>query len=108
MIRALPGAMAVTAVPLTDTVKETEGESVVRTLDRSRLAAVQTPQAFVPEIIKAALTLAVKNGVEYTDDCAAAEAMGIPVRLCAGSPENIKITRPLDIPTAEAILKNRE
>jgi len=99
---------AAPAVPLTDTVKETEGESVVRTLDRSRLAAVQTPQAFVPEIIKAALTLAVKNGVEYTDDCAAVEAMGIPVRLCAGSPENIKITRPLDIPTAEAILKNRE
>jgi len=98
---------AAPAVPLTDTVKETAGESVIRTLDRSRLAAVQTPQAFVPEIIKAALTLAVKNGVEYTDDCAAVEAMGIPVRLSEGSQENIKITRPLDIQTAAAILKSR-
>ncbi len=98
---------AAPAVPLTDTVKETDDGSVVRTLDRSRLAAVQTPQAFVPEIIKAALTLAVKNGVDYTDDCAAVEAMGVPVRLSAGSPENIKITRPLDIPTAEAILRSR-
>ncbi len=95
------------AIPLTDTVKEADGETVLRTLDRSRLAAVQTPQAFVPEIIKAALTLAVKNGAEYTDDCAAVEAMGIPVRLSKGSPENIKITRPLDIQTAEAILKSR-
>ena len=98
---------AAPAVPLTDTVKETAGESVIRTLDRSRLAAVQTPQAFVPEIIKAALTLAVKNGVEYTDDCAAVEAMGISVRLSEGSQENIKITRPLDIQTAAAILKSR-
>ena len=53
------------------------------------------------------LTMAVKNGAEYTDDCAAVEAMGIPVRLSKGSPENIKITRPLDIQTAEAILKSR-
>ena len=98
---------AAPAVPLNDTVKETEGESVIRTLDRSRLAAVQTPQAFVPEIIKAALTLAVKNGKEYTDDCAAVEAMGIPVRLSAGSQENIKITRPLDIQSAAAILRSR-
>ena len=98
---------AAPAIPLTDTVKEAEGEKVLRTLDRSKLIAVQTPQAFVPEIIKAALTLAVKNGAEYTDDCAAVEAMGIPVRLSKGSPENIKITRPLDIQTAEAILKSR-
>jgi len=98
---------AAPAVPLTDTVKETEGESVVRTLDRSRLSAIQTPQAFVPEIIKAALTRAVKDGVEYTDDCAAVEAMGLPVRLSEGSAENIKITRPLDLQTAAAILRSR-
>lgn len=98
---------AAPAVPVTDTVKEADRETVVRTLERSTLAAVQTPQAFVPEIIKAALTRAIDEGREYTDDCAAVEAMGFKVRLSKGSPENIKITGPVDIPTAEAILKTR-
>jgi len=95
------------AVPLSDTVKEAEGEKVVRTLERDRLAAIQTPQGFVPEIIKAALTRAVQEKKEYTDDCAAVEALGIPVRLTEGSMENIKITRPLDIQTAAAIVRSR-
>ena len=88
-------------------MKETQGETVIRTLERSRLAAIQTPQAFQPDLIKAALTRALREGKEYTDDCAAAEAMGIPVRLTEGSPENIKITRPLDMQTASAILRSR-
>ena len=98
---------AAPAVPVTDTIKETDQDVVVRTPERARLAAVQTPQAFVPEIIKAALTAAVKDGKEYTDDCAAVEAMGLKVRLSKGSPENIKITRPLDIELAAGILRSR-
>lgn len=98
---------AAPAIPLTDTVKETDGESVVRTLERDRLVAIQTPQGFVPEIIKAALTKGVREKKEFTDDCAAVEAMGLPVRLTEGSPENIKITRPLDIPVAMSILDAR-
>lgn len=98
---------AAPAVPVNDTIKETEGDAVIRTLDRSRLAAVQTPQAFQPELVKAALTQAVKEGKEYTDDCAAVEAMGVPVRLSQGDGENLKITRPMDLVTAEAILKRR-
>lgn len=92
---------------LSDTVKETDHDTVVRTLNRSALAAIQTPQAFVPEIIKAALTRAIAEKKEYTDDCAAVEAMGVKVHLSKGSPENIKITGPVDIPTAAAILKTR-
>ncbi len=98
---------AAPAVPVNDTVKEAEGDKVVRTLERDRLAAIQTPQGFVPEIVKAALTRAVQEKKEYTDDCAAVEAMGIPVRLTEGSPENIKITRPLDLTTAAAIVRSR-
>ena len=98
---------AAPAVPVTDTVKETDHDTVVRTLNRSALAAIQTPQAFVPEIIKAALTRAIAEKKEYTDDCAAVEAMGVKVHLSKGSPENIKITGPVDIPTAAAILKTR-
>ena len=98
---------AAPAVPVTDTVKEKNNDTVVRTLDRSALAAIQTPQAFIPELIKAALTRARAEGKEYTDDAAAVEAMGMKVHLSKGSPENIKITGPVDIPTAEAILKSR-
>ena len=98
---------AAPAVPVTDTVKETEHDVVIRTPDRSQLAAVQTPQAFVPEIIKGALTKAVKEGTEYTDDCAAAEAMGFTVRLSKGSSENIKITRAIDLQVAAAIIRSR-
>ncbi len=86
---------------------ETDHDTVVRTLNRSTLAAIQTPQAFCSEIIKAALTRAIAEKKEYTDDCAAVEAMGVKVHLSKGSPENIKITGPVDIPTAAAILKTR-
>ena len=99
---------AAPAIPVTDTIKETEQDIVVRTPDRAHLAAVQTPQAFVPEILKAALTAAIKSGREYTDDCAAVEAMGLHVRLSKGSCENIKITQPLDIELAESILRRRD
>ena len=98
---------AAPGVPVTDTVKETEGDRVVNTPDRSRLSAVQTPQAFLSEIIKGALTAAVKSGKEYTDDCAAVEAMGFPVRISKGSRENIKITSPVDLKLAAAILRGR-
>lgn len=98
---------AAPAVPVTDTLKRTEDNIVSQTLDRSRVSAVQTPQVFVPELIKGALTLAVQNGREYTDDCAAVEALGARVYLTEGSPENIKITTPLDLVLALAILQNR-
>ena len=98
---------AAPAIPVTDTIKETDQDVVVRTPERSRLAAIQTPQAFVPEILKAALTAAIRDGKEYTDDCAAVEALGVKVHLSKGSPENIKITRPLDIELAGSILRSR-
>ncbi len=98
---------AAPAIPVTDTVKEAEDGVVTRTLDRDSLAAIQTPQVFDAEIIKAALTAAVRDGKEYTDDCAAAEAIGAPIHLTKGSPENIKITRPVDIPVAMSILESR-
>ena len=99
---------AAPGIPVTDTIKEVRGDTVINTPDRSTLVAIQTPQAFVPEIIKAALTSAVKSGREFTDDCAAVEAMGIKVRVSKGSRENIKITGPVDIPTAAAILRSRK
>ena len=107
MHKAALYSAAAPAIPVTDTIKEIQQDIVVRTPERSSLVAVQTPQAFVPEILKAALTSAVRDGKEYTDDCAAVEAMGVRVRLCKGSPENIKITRPIDMELAAEILRNR-
>lgn len=98
---------AAPAVPVTDTIKEKSNDVVTRTPERSDLAAVQTPQAFQADIIKGALTAAVKSGKQYTDDSAAAEAMGFKVHLSKGSAENIKITGPLDLEIAAAILRNR-
>ena len=98
---------AAPAVPVKDTVKSAADGMVTATPDRASLFAVQTPQAFHADLIKAALTRAVRTGTQYTDDCAAAEAMGAKVRLSLGSDENIKITTPTDLETARAILRKR-
>ena len=97
----------VAGIGATDTIKRAKDGVIIETIPRGELAIIQTPQAFVPEIIKAALTRAIAEKKEYTDDCAAVEAMGVKVHLSKGSPENIKITGPVDIPTAAAILKTR-
>ena len=69
--------------------------------------AVQTPQVFQADLLKAALQSAVNAEVTLTDDCSAVERLGKEVYLTAGDPENIKITTPLDLRLAEAILAER-
>ena len=98
---------AAPAIPVTDTIKMAENGVVTGTPDRSHLVAMQTPQAFLPDLIKTALTKAVAGNISYTDDCAAVEALGAVVHLTEGSPENIKITRPLDVKLAEVIVQSR-
>lgn len=98
---------AAPAVPLKDTVKETDGGQVVRTLDRRRLAAVQTPQVFAADLLKAALQNALQSGRSITDDCSAVEELGKIVYLVEGSEENVKITTPMDLTVAAAILVER-
>lgn len=98
---------AAPGVPVTDTIKTVENDIVTGTPERSKLMAVQTPQAFHPDLIKTALTKAVAGNISYTDDCAAVEALGAVVHMTDGAPENIKITRPLDIKLAEAIIQSR-
>jgi len=95
-------------VPVKDTIRVAEKGIAVLTPNREDTFAVQTPQAFDADIIKAALTAAVRDGKTYTDDCAAVEAMGVKVRLCKGSEDNIKITTPLDLPLAESIADRKE
>jgi len=92
---------AVPALPLADTVKEVEGGTVVRTLDRSRLRAVQTPQAFRYDLLLEAHRRAT---VEATDDAALVEALGMVVRVFPGSPYNLKVTVPADLEVARALV----
>lgn len=99
---------AAPAVPVKDTVKVAEGRVVRRTPERSTLFAVQTPQVFDADLLKAALQALRESGAEVTDDCAAVERLGKEIYLTEGSEENIKITTPLDLALAEGILRWRE
>ena len=100
---------AAPAVPVKDTVKEVrDGGAVERTVDRSSLRAVQTPQVFDASLLKAALQDAVENRVPITDDCSSVERLGKVVFLVEGDEENLKITTPVDMIFAEAILRARE
>ena len=100
---------AAPAVPVKDTIKcVREDGAVERTLDRSTLRAVQTPQVFTADLLKAALQSVLEKGGEVTDDCGAVELLGKAVYLTEGEETNLKITTPGDLVLAEAILKDRE
>ena len=99
---------AAPAVPVTDTIKVAHDGIVESTPERSTLFAVQTPQVFDAELLKAALQDALRADAALTDDCSAVERFGKEVYLTAGDRENIKITTPLDLTIAEAILQRRE
>ncbi len=97
---------AVAAQPMTDTVKESaDGKLIERTLDRSRLWLVQTPQTFRVEVIKRALAEVRSKGLLVTDDTAACELIGQSVRLVVDPQPNPKVTRPEDLPYIAALLK---
>ena len=96
---------AAPAIPVKDTIKEVQGFVVKNTPDRSALRAVQTPQVFDFDILRAALKKAKDDGAEVTDDCSAVERMGMSVKIVEGDERNIKITTPLDLKIGELLLE---
>jgi 2-C-methyl-D-erythritol 4-phosphate cytidylyltransferase len=99
---------AVLVAPVADTIKEIEGERVLRTLPRSSLRRALTPQCFRFDILKRAyqqLTQVEAEGLEVTDDCLLVERLGVEIVAVEGSARNIKITQEEDLVLAEAILK---
>lgn len=98
---------AAPAVPVKDTIKTAAEGQVRETLDRSALVAVQTPQVFEADLLKAALQSALEAGAELTDDCSAVERLGKVVYLVDGDETNLKITTPVDLVIAAAILQSR-
>jgi 2-C-methyl-D-erythritol 4-phosphate cytidylyltransferase len=93
---------AIAAAPVTDTIKEADADRrVTRTLDRSRLWSIQTPQAFRAEILRRALEGDVANA---TDDAMLVEALGGDVRIVEAPASNFKVTWPEDLARAESLL----
>ena len=89
-----------------DTVKYVErGTTVDHTLDRSKLWAVQTPQAFSTSLLKRAYNAVVEKKATVTDEAGAVELLGEPVRLVEWARPNIKITTVEDMPLAAVAMK---
>ena len=96
------GAPAVVPVlPVADTVKQVADDRVVRTVDRAALVSVQTPQGFLRALLEQAHA---DGAAGLTDDAGLVEAMGAPVVTVPGADEAFKVTRPLDLLLAEALL----
>lgn len=97
---------AVAAQQVTDTIKETnDGRIISRTVDRSKLWSVQTPQTFRVEVIRRAILAAREKNLILTDDTAACELIGQPVRLVKGDAPNPKVTISADLPFVESLLQ---
>lgn len=98
---------AVAAHPVADTIKETsDGLTITRTVDRSKLWSVQTPQTFRAQVIRRAIETARAGNLVLTDDAAACELIGQPVRLVKSAAPNPKVTAPADLPFVESLLRS--
>ncbi|GAX72740.1 hypothetical protein CEUSTIGMA_g196.t1 [Chlamydomonas eustigma] len=96
---------AVLGVPVKPTIKEVDAQlNVVKTLQRSKLWEVQTPQVIRPSLLRQGFEVVKTKGLEVTDDVSIIEALGLPVRITAGSYTNIKVTTPDDLSVADKFL----
>mmetsp|Transcript_36335 Transcript_36335/g.116419 ORF Transcript_36335/g.116419 Transcript_36335/m.116419 type:complete len:274 (-) Transcript_36335:137-958(-) len=99
---------AVLGVPVKPTVKESQdGHFVTRTLDRSKLWEVQTPQVITPHLLHEGFAKVKERHLDVTDDVSLVEHIGKPVKLTLGDYDNIKLTTPDDLIIADNILDQR-
>ena len=96
---------SVLAVPVKDTIKQVKDHHVEKTIDRSSLWAIQTPQAFRVSLLKKAHEAASATGYLGTDDASLVERLGEKVAITEGNYDNIKITTPEDLYFAKAIME---
>lgn len=100
---------AVPGLAPSDTIKEVDtAGNVTATLERAALVAVQTPQAFRATVLRRAHAEAEREAPAATDDAMLVEALGARVRVVPGEADNLKITAPEDLKTAERLLAARE
>lgn len=99
---------AIAAAPVTDTIKEADGSGrVLQTLDRSSLWAIQTPQVFWAEKLRAALDVDDDTLAAATDDAGLVENAGGTVAIVETPSENLKVTTAFDLRVAEQLLERR-
>ncbi len=110
MRAAASGVGAVAGLRVTDTLKEVEraadGPRIVGTPDRTRLWHAQTPQGFPADLLRRAVEREDLFDTA-TDDASLVEAIGGTVIMVQGHPDNLKVTRPEDVPVAEFHLARR-
>jgi 2-C-methyl-D-erythritol 4-phosphate cytidylyltransferase len=98
----VPGLLVV------DTIKQVDGNSdVQRTVDRSELRAIQTPQGFDRHVLQRAHASVDLDDSPASDDAFLVERLGLPVHVIPGHEEAFKVTRPFDVVMAEAVLARR-
>jgi 2-C-methyl-D-erythritol 4-phosphate cytidylyltransferase len=95
---------AVPAIPLSDSIRQIESTRSVA-VDRSRYCLIQTPQCFFTSLLKRAYQQEYKY--TFTDDASVVESLGEQIHLVDGNEENFKLTTPVDLVIAEALLKHR-
>jgi 2-C-methyl-D-erythritol 4-phosphate cytidylyltransferase/2-C-methyl-D-erythritol 2,4-cyclodiphosphate synthase len=99
---------AIPVTPIVETVKRIAAGRIVATVDRSELAAAQTPQGIRRDLFAAALARYPASGPEtWTDEAALLEACRIVVHVIPGEPTNLKVTTPDDLGRVELALLGR-
>lgn len=98
---SIKGAV-VPVLPVVDSLREVDAQGKSKAVDRSRYYAVHTPQAFRADLLLRAYSQ--DYSPLFTDDASVVEATGVPVSTVPSNPENIKITTPLDLVIAKALL----
>lgn len=96
---------AAPALPVRDSLRRQTG-SGTQSVEREGLFAVQTPQVFDADLLRAAIVKAINEEQSYSDDCSAVEALGLAVYLTEGDPRNMKLTLPEDLAMMEGIAQN--
>lgn len=97
---------ALPVVPVADTIHVmTESATIESTLDRTMLAAAQTPQCFRATVLRDILERAARENVQATDEAGLAARFGYTVKAIPGDPRNLKITVPEDLAIAESYLQ---
>lgn len=99
---------AVLGVPVKDTIKVVNDGLIVDTPHRPLLYITQTPQIFKRKIYFEAVDFALEHGLDFTDDCQLAEAIGVKVCMTVGDYTNIKITTPEDIKIAQLLMEEQQ
>ena len=100
---------AIPVVKSTDTLRGIDEKGALTGIyDRDGIVRVQTPQVFLTELVKGALSDAVQKELTFTDDATAVERLGVRIQAVDGEEDNLKLTTPQDLMIAQGILERRK